>query len=298
MGPAGPTGAAGADGKTVLSGTNNPVAATGSNGDFYINTSTNTLFGPKASGTWPTGISLVGPAGPTGATGAAGIDGKTVLSGTNNPVAATGSNGDFYINTTTNILFGPKAGGAWPVGVSLVGPQGPSGSSAVGSGSRVGFDQNATWVCPAGVTSIIIELWGGGGRNGLSAYCFQACSQTQSSGSSANGGAGGRGGYYKDTISVIPGTSYSITIGDHNTGTTNTYFGTFFAQGGANGTNAYCVNAFGCAGAGTAGANGSVIGYIDNTIVVPNYIPASYVTSASPSCCAATQQKGFAVIQF
>ncbi|MFC3813264.1 hypothetical protein [Lacihabitans lacunae] len=52
---------------SLLSGATNPVAATGSNGDFYLNTATNTLFGPKASGAWPaTGASLVGPAGPAG----------------------------------------------------------------------------------------------------------------------------------------------------------------------------------------------------------------------------------------
>jgi hypothetical protein len=56
----------------------NPSAATGANGDFYINTTTSTLFGAKVSGAWPSGTSLigaqgaVGPAGPSGATGADG----------------------------------------------------------------------------------------------------------------------------------------------------------------------------------------------------------------------------------
>ena len=170
IGLTGPQGAAGIDGKTVLSGTGNPVAATGSNGDFYINTTTNTLFGPKASGAWSTGVSLVGPqgatgpsgpqgiqgvagaqgatgpagpqgpiglTGPQGATGSqglAGADGKTVLNGTGNPLTATGSNGDFYINTSTNTLFGPKSNGSWPTGISLVGPQGLQGvQGAIGA---------------------------------------------------------------------------------------------------------------------------------------------------------------------
>jgi len=35
-------------------------------------------------------------------------------------------NGDFYINTTAWVLYGPKASGAWPgSGTSLVGPAGP-----------------------------------------------------------------------------------------------------------------------------------------------------------------------------
>jgi hypothetical protein len=40
-------------------------------GDFYINTATNTLFGPKAGGAWPSGVSLVGPTGATGPAGPA-----------------------------------------------------------------------------------------------------------------------------------------------------------------------------------------------------------------------------------
>lgn len=40
-------------GNSLWSGTINPAGTVGSNGDFYINTSTYTLFGPKQSGTWP-----------------------------------------------------------------------------------------------------------------------------------------------------------------------------------------------------------------------------------------------------
>ncbi len=65
QGAQGPAGTAGLNGKTILSGTANPTAGLGTIGDFYLNTNTNTLFGPKTSGTWPaTGTSLTGPAGP------------------------------------------------------------------------------------------------------------------------------------------------------------------------------------------------------------------------------------------
>lgn len=51
----------GKDGKTVLNGTADPDNAAGKSGDFYINTGTLTLFGPKAEdGTWPVGVSLKG----------------------------------------------------------------------------------------------------------------------------------------------------------------------------------------------------------------------------------------------
>jgi hypothetical protein len=72
IGPQGATGEDGADGKTVLNGAANPTGGVGTDGDFYINTATNTLFGPKASGSWPSGVSLIGPTGATGATGATG----------------------------------------------------------------------------------------------------------------------------------------------------------------------------------------------------------------------------------
>ncbi len=151
IGLTGPQGIAGTNGKTIFNGNINPSVSTGTDGDFYINTSTNILFGPKLNGSWNNGISLVGPQGlqgtqgpqgPTGAqgiqgpqgiTGAqgipgpqglAGIDGRTILNGTSNPSNNIGSNGDFYINTSTSYFFGPKNNGIWPQGISLIGPSG------------------------------------------------------------------------------------------------------------------------------------------------------------------------------
>jgi hypothetical protein len=138
-GPAGPQGVAGTNGNSVLNGTVNPNGVTGVDGDFYINTLTNEIFGPKSAGVWPQGVSLVGasglpgapgpqgPAGTAGPQGISGANGTSVLNGNVNPVGAIGMDGDFYINTATNELFGPKANGAWPQGISLVGPAGANG---------------------------------------------------------------------------------------------------------------------------------------------------------------------------
>jgi hypothetical protein len=52
------------------------------------------------------------PQGTTGATGAPAVN---LLSGAADPTGATGAAGDFYVNTTTGSLFGPKAGTTWPV---------------------------------------------------------------------------------------------------------------------------------------------------------------------------------------
>lgn len=54
-----------ANGKTILNGTIDPTTE-GVDGDFYINTVSSTIFGPKASGTWPSGTSIIGADG-TGA---------------------------------------------------------------------------------------------------------------------------------------------------------------------------------------------------------------------------------------
>lgn len=71
-GPAGPTGAsgaagtqgpAGADGRTTLSGSGAPSSGIGNNGDFYIDTTAHTIYGPKTAGAWGSSTSLVGPAG-------------------------------------------------------------------------------------------------------------------------------------------------------------------------------------------------------------------------------------------
>jgi len=104
-GPVGPQGPAGAAGPAGVAG------ATGSAG---------------AQG-------AIGPAGATGAqgsTGTAGTNGNTVWNGTGAPSAATGANGDFYLDTAANRFYGPKAAGAWPgSSVSLVGPTGSPGST-------------------------------------------------------------------------------------------------------------------------------------------------------------------------
>ena len=70
-----------------------------------------------------------GNPGTNGSDGNDGADGRTILNGTIDPDVGTGVNGDFYINTATSTIFGPKAGGVWPAGVPLIGPTGNDGES-------------------------------------------------------------------------------------------------------------------------------------------------------------------------
>lgn len=130
----------GADGNTILSGTAAPTTE-GVDGDYYIRTSTLFIYGPKASGTWPAGVSIVGATGANGsagATGATGASGNTLLSGVIAPINGQGANGDFYIDTVTYMIYGPKAGGIWPSGISLVGTTGATGGD--GSDGADGAD--------------------------------------------------------------------------------------------------------------------------------------------------------------
>lgn len=59
----GKNGADGKDGATILAGLNNPTSYIGNIGDYYINKSTYTLFGPKTTSGWGTGIVLKGENG-------------------------------------------------------------------------------------------------------------------------------------------------------------------------------------------------------------------------------------------
>lgn len=88
----------------------------------------------------------------------------------------------------------------------------------------------ASWTAPADVTKIEITLCGGGGGgNGGEA-------------NDSRQGAGGSGSVFYDVLTVVPGTSYTITIGAGGTagtagnlggtGTTSTFGGLMTATGG------------------------------------------------------------------
>ncbi|MBB5395636.1 hypothetical protein [Mucilaginibacter sp. AK015] len=118
---------------TILYGSGTPGTGIGVNNDTYIDTNTG-VFYRRASGAWSQVFSMQngpqGPQGEKGDAGTAGPAGKTVLNGTSNPSnSLTGNDGDFYLNTSTYILFGPKTGGIWGPGTSLIGLQGEVGET-------------------------------------------------------------------------------------------------------------------------------------------------------------------------
>jgi hypothetical protein len=150
-GPTGPPGPVGPTGAQLLNGTTAPTGATGANGDYYIDSATSVLYGPKASGAWPGGISLIGAAGPPGPIGPIGMPGPTGLPGTPGVDGTTGPAGP----------AGPTGdtGATGPAGPA--GPAGPSGNlgsaeyyalmpgdnaATVGAGESVAFPQDGPQV--------------------------------------------------------------------------------------------------------------------------------------------------------
>jgi len=69
-----------------------------------------------------------------------------------------------------------------------------------------------TWTAPAGVTSVNYLVIAGGGGGG---------SGNISSGRTRSGGGGGAGGTLYGTLSVTPGTAYTVTVGQGGTGSTS-----------------------------------------------------------------------------
>ena len=141
----------GSIGNVVLNGNVNPTDPNlGEVGDFYINTVTSTIFGPKSaySPFWPaSGISLVGSNGQAGAQGPVGPAGAQGAIGPQGPMGATG-----------------PAGPQGPQGLTGVagatGPAGPQGLRVLdANGTEVGLfvDDNMRVSTPDGLV-ILAEM--------------------------------------------------------------------------------------------------------------------------------------------
>lgn len=126
-GAPGTPGAPGADGNTILNGTGAPAGGLGQNGDIYLDVTNNLFYGPKAGGAWGSGQPFLGTDGADGVDGVDGTDGLTVRNGAGAPGGGVGTDGDFYIDTTADAIYGPKTAGAWGSPTSLIGPQGNPG---------------------------------------------------------------------------------------------------------------------------------------------------------------------------
>ena len=139
-------------GNTILNGVVNPTSPDlGQVGDFYINTATSTIFGPKMaiSPYWPAagielsggagGSGLPGPTGDTGPAGPAGEAGPQGPAGVAGPAGVPGPQGEQGLQG--------DVGAAGPAGA--IGPQGPAGPT--GPAGEEGPQGPAGVAGPAGV---------------------------------------------------------------------------------------------------------------------------------------------------
>ncbi len=131
---------------TVLSGSGVPSTKVGINGDFYIDTKSLNIYGPKTKNKWPLPVSLKGPAGPIGP---AGVDGKNGAAGSSavssggvgpagpaGPAGATGPAGPAGATGPQGATGATGATGPAGSGSESVGPAGPKGET--GTAGAVG----------------------------------------------------------------------------------------------------------------------------------------------------------------
>jgi len=109
---------------TILNGKGVPLSSLGINGDFYIDTRSLLIYGPKAKGKWLLPQNLQGPIGATGVTGSDGKNGSDAKIGVSNTslVGSVGAQGERGLTGA--------AGPAGPAGAT-----GPAGSSGGGGGT-------------------------------------------------------------------------------------------------------------------------------------------------------------------
>lgn len=136
---------------------------------------------------------------------------------------------------------------------------------------RVTFPSSGSWTCPAGITKVLITACGGGGGGGGG---FIGPSNNYYGG----GGGGGAQAVLSSPLTVVPGTTYTITVGAAGTGGAFNASGTsggatsfdslLTLSGGGGGQVGYLGSAAAGAG-GTAGGAGGVAGMtggLDNSL--------------------------------
>ena len=127
---------------TILNGKGAPLSKIGIDGDFYIDTRSLLIYGPKKSGKWPLPQNLQGPVGANGVDGKNGSEGKTIATASNvaGPTGAQGLQGEKGEKGEKGEAGSPGASGsAGPAGATgATGPQGPSGGGGGGSPGPTG----------------------------------------------------------------------------------------------------------------------------------------------------------------
>jgi hypothetical protein len=211
---------------TILNGKGAPLNTVGIDGDFYIDTRSLVIYGPKKSNKWPLPQSLQGPAGIAGTDGKNGSEGKSVsnASTVSGPTGAQGDKGEKGDKGEPGAAGANGAQGAPGAAgakgeTGATGAQGATGASGGGGGTT--GPQGATGAKgdtgATGVTGAqgLIGLTGAKGETGTAG----------SNGATGATGSAGAVGTKGDTGATGPSNVYSNTIPSWtlSTGTPKTY---------------------------------------------------------------------------
>ncbi len=190
----------------------------------------------------PYAVYAMTPAGPTGPQGPQGPQGLQGLNGTNGVVSLNGFINAVTLVAGTNVTLATKGNGLQISAMNFI-PH-----------MQV-FTASGMFTVPAGVSNILVELWGGGG-GGSSNWTYY----TNASTLYASGNGGGGGGYGKQVFSVLPGANLAVVVGTgggpNTAGGNSSFNGTLVAYGGTNGVSS---------STGTGGAGGSCNGTFNIT---------------------------------
>lgn len=147
-------------GAEILAGAGAPAAGTGSQNDWYINTSTWDMSKKTSSTVWTTQLNIRGATGPANTLTVNPVTtldstqsptvtiggtspnqnitfslpkGAEILSGSSAPTAGTGQVGDLYINTTTWDMSKKTNSTTWTLQLNIRGATGPAPNLAIGT---------------------------------------------------------------------------------------------------------------------------------------------------------------------
>ena len=143
---------------TILNGKGAPLSTLGIDGDFYIDTRSLLIYGPKKNNKWPTPQSLQGPAGISGIDGKNGGDGKagstaSNVAGPSGVQGAVGAKGDKG-ETGTAGANGPAGSNGATGSQGAQGATGATGSSGGGTPGATGAPGAAGTPGAAGVAGV------------------------------------------------------------------------------------------------------------------------------------------------
>ena len=137
----GPQGTSGVDGRTVLNGSGAPGTGLGLDGDFYIDTASNELYGPKTAGVWGSGTELTGGLTPTQSSAIQNSLQEATAGASNNTITFTREDGDSFNVTLVSANRGivPDPAGGVFLDLRPSGEDWDASSGSFPSGASAGY---------------------------------------------------------------------------------------------------------------------------------------------------------------